>query len=299
MKPRPLLADSSGPLYERVRQTLERMALGRPLHDDTPLPPEPALMDTLGVSRGTLRRAIEELTRDGLLVAEQGRGTFVDPEERVRRVVWKRLLAVARPDSRFDLDLRQFVPDFAGREQAEDALLALETWQSAETVFVTPDNSLEHLRELALQQGKRLLVPTFGLRRGFMFLDGTLIEESERKLASTLDGMERFGGRLGPADLRSVGRVDVVVTGATAITVDGRHIGGGQRYLAVEWALLERLGVVDARVPVVGVVHDCQVLDEIVRVDPDCMIDLIVTPRLVVSCHKTGQITRLPPRRQP
>jgi len=76
-----LLADSSGPLYERVRQTLERMALGRPLHDDTPLPPEPALMDTLGVSRGTLRRAIEELTRDGLLVAEQGRGTFVAPSK--------------------------------------------------------------------------------------------------------------------------------------------------------------------------------------------------------------------------
>jgi DNA-binding GntR family transcriptional regulator len=96
VKPRPLLADSSGPLYERVRQTLERMALGRPLHDDTALPPEPALMDTLGVSRGTLRRAIEELTRDGLLVAEQGRGTFVDPEERVRRVVWKTCVSSCR-----------------------------------------------------------------------------------------------------------------------------------------------------------------------------------------------------------
>jgi DNA-binding transcriptional regulator YhcF (GntR family) len=233
LKPRPVLPDSSGPLYERVRHVLERMALSRPLDDDTPLPPEPRLMEEFGVSRGTLRRAVEELTRDGLLSAEQGRGTYVNHEERVRRVVWQRLETVARPDSRFDLDLRRFVPDFADRERAEAAVVELEAWSASGTIFIAPDNSLEHLRELALEAGKRVLVPTFGLRRGFVLLDGGILDPGERALAATLDGMERFGRRFGPADVRSVQRVDAVVTGATAITVDGRHIGGGQRYLAL------------------------------------------------------------------
>jgi GntR family transcriptional regulator len=37
------------------------------------------LADTLGVSRPTVRAAIEELTRSGLLVRHQGRGTFTSP----------------------------------------------------------------------------------------------------------------------------------------------------------------------------------------------------------------------------
>jgi len=41
------------------------------------LPPEPALAAELGVSRGTLRRAIGTLVADGLLTQTPGRGTFV------------------------------------------------------------------------------------------------------------------------------------------------------------------------------------------------------------------------------
>lgn len=41
------------------------------------LPPEPALAAELGVSRGTLRRAIGGLVADGLLTQTPGRGTFV------------------------------------------------------------------------------------------------------------------------------------------------------------------------------------------------------------------------------
>ncbi len=41
------------------------------------LPTEPVLCEEYGVSRMTVRRAVEELIRDGLLVREQGRGTFV------------------------------------------------------------------------------------------------------------------------------------------------------------------------------------------------------------------------------
>src|SRR5882757_1953900 len=40
------------------------------------LPSERSLSESLGVSRPTLRAALDDLARDGLVVREQGRGTF-------------------------------------------------------------------------------------------------------------------------------------------------------------------------------------------------------------------------------
>ena len=252
---------SDAPLYEQVRDRLTRLILARELSDSNPLPTEPNLMELFGVSRGTLRRAIEELVRDGLLSAEQGRGTFVVQEERVRRVVWQRLSEVARPDSRFDLDLSQYVPDFAGSNLAHKRVMKRDEWRQADVIFCAPDNSIEQLRLSALNAGKKILVPTYGLRRGFILLDGVKISKTDHALAATLDGMERFGKRLGPGDLRQAGAIELLFTGATAVTTDGRHIGGGQRYLALEWMMMKQLGVLSLGALVFAVVHDCQVVD--------------------------------------
>ncbi len=43
------------------------------------LPSERSLSEDLGVSRPTLRAAIEDLTHDGLLIRRHGRGTFTNP----------------------------------------------------------------------------------------------------------------------------------------------------------------------------------------------------------------------------
>ena len=268
---------SDAPLYEQVRDRLTQVILARELSDSTPLPTEPNLMELFGVSRGTLRRAIEELVRDGLLSAEQGRGTFVVQEERVRRVVWQRLSEVARPDSRFDLDLSRYVPDFAGSNLAHKRVMKRDEWRKADVIFCAPDNSIEQLRLYALSAGKKILVPTYGLQRGFILLDGVKIPKTDHALAATLDGMERFGKRLGLGDLRQAGVIELVVTGATAVTTDGRHIGGGQRYLALEWMMMKQLGVLAPNALVFVVVHDCQVVDEMVEAEPDCLLDLICT----------------------
>src|ERR671927_1001020 len=65
----------SGPKYLAVREHLRRRVLALPEH--TLLPPEPQLCAEYGVSRITLRRAVDGLVADGHLVREQGRGTFV------------------------------------------------------------------------------------------------------------------------------------------------------------------------------------------------------------------------------
>jgi GntR family transcriptional regulator len=54
----------------------ERLAPGRSRPGDR-LPPEKELAETLGVSRGTLRLALERLESNGEIVRRQGSGTFV------------------------------------------------------------------------------------------------------------------------------------------------------------------------------------------------------------------------------
>src|SRR4051812_37623984 len=65
----------AGPKYLSVREHLRRRVSALPEH--TLLPPEPQLCAEYGVSRITLRRAVDGLVADGHLVREQGRGTFV------------------------------------------------------------------------------------------------------------------------------------------------------------------------------------------------------------------------------
>src|ERR687894_391231 len=65
----------TGPKYLSVREHLRRRVAALPEH--TVLPPEPVLCAEYGVSRITLRRAVDGLVADGHLVREQGRGTYV------------------------------------------------------------------------------------------------------------------------------------------------------------------------------------------------------------------------------
>lgn len=278
-------SNQAAPLYRRLREELELLALDADLEDRRPLPPEPELMRRFGVSRGTVRRAVDDLVRAGLLRPEPGRGTFVNETERVRRVIWGRLSKVARPDSRFDLDLAQFIPDFEGRDSCDRAILRLGAYRRARTIFVTPDNSVERLRLLALRAGKRLVVPTFGVTRGFVVLDGASMAPEDHELASTLDGMERKGLVVEAHRLGEVGPVDLLVSGAVAATRAGLHVGGGRGMLDLEWGLLRHLSLVSEDTPVVLTVHDCQVIDAALPQGPtDCTADFLVTPTGVTRC---------------
>lgn len=66
-----------GPLYRQVKEQLVReIAQGRyPVTD--PLPSEQKLAARFGVAQGTVRRALDDLVRDNLVIRHQGRGTFV------------------------------------------------------------------------------------------------------------------------------------------------------------------------------------------------------------------------------
>lgn len=73
--------------------------------------------------------------------------------------------------------------------------------------------------------------------------------------------------------------VDLIVTGASAVTTGGLRFGMGDFYLDIEWAMLRALGAAGSATPVIAVVHDAQVVD--LDLAPDASnicADLIITP---------------------
>jgi GntR family transcriptional regulator len=72
------------PLYVQVREELTRhLAAGR-WQPGTMLPSEHELARELGVSQGTVRKALNAMTAERILVRKQGRGTFVAEFEESR-----------------------------------------------------------------------------------------------------------------------------------------------------------------------------------------------------------------------
>ncbi len=66
-----------GPLYEQVHKALRSRILAGEWEPREPLPGEACLSRELGVSIGTVRKAMDQLTRENIVVRERGRGTFV------------------------------------------------------------------------------------------------------------------------------------------------------------------------------------------------------------------------------
>ena len=74
---RPLDPDGALPLYQQLQRSLREAIEQRVLGVDDALPAERQLAEELAVSRITVRKAIEGLVEEGLLVRRQGAGNFV------------------------------------------------------------------------------------------------------------------------------------------------------------------------------------------------------------------------------
>jgi 5-formyltetrahydrofolate cyclo-ligase len=205
-----------------------------------------------------------------------------------RKLVWEKLKHVAIPDSRFHLDFNQFIPDFNGSDVARTKLVDLNLYKSANTVFVTPDNCLEGLREQMVLDGKTQVMPTYGIRRGFVILSPEDVGEGMTRYSVSLDHIEKVGKYIDLSGIRDNYKLDLLVTGASAVNYSGVRFGKGHGFFDLEWAMLYQIGAVVDSTPVISFVHDCQLVDVDLEVDEfDTVCDYIVTPNHVV--HVEGR----------
>jgi 5-formyltetrahydrofolate cyclo-ligase len=208
----------------------------------------------------------------------------MDHKASVRERVWSELRKVALPDSRHHFDFGEFIADFEGGDAAVARLVDHPFYRNARLIFITPDNCLDRLRLQALRDGKTVLMTTYAIRRGFWVLDPATIAEDHFLYASTLDGMERVGRPVDLDAIAAMGKVDYLVTGTGAINHDGVRFGKGHGFFDAEWGMLYKLGCIDTTTPAAAVVHDCQLLDEILQPDVfDTVVDAIFTPTRTIA----------------
>ena len=170
------------PRYHQVRAALRRRIEGGEWQAGERIPPEPLLMKEFGVSRGTVRQAVDALVRHGLLQREQGRGTFV------------RRPAVAAGVGDFfhfleDLRLRGFAIELRlirrGVEPASDAVARL--------LDLEPGTPLVVIRRLVLLDGEPFRLDDYHVSHARFA--GLLEDDVERHYVATL--LEtRYGVRL-------------------------------------------------------------------------------------------------------
>src|SRR5579862_7044109 len=73
----PISPAAAGPLYEQIVAAVKREVSAGRLKPGDPLPSVRALAAELLVSLITVKRAYDELERDGILYSRQGLGTFI------------------------------------------------------------------------------------------------------------------------------------------------------------------------------------------------------------------------------
>jgi DNA-binding FadR family transcriptional regulator len=71
------MSDILGSTAQRVMQDVQRLLAEGAFGEEGRLPPERSLAERFGVARNTLRQALVKMEKEGLLLRQGGRGTFV------------------------------------------------------------------------------------------------------------------------------------------------------------------------------------------------------------------------------
>ena len=170
-----------------------------------------------------------------------------------RAAVWRRLRE--QRAARFPLPPEGRIPNFAGARAAAKRLAADPRFRRAKHLKVNPDAPQRDVRRLALEEGKSVYMPTPRLRGGFKLLDPARIAPEKRKEAASLSKADGYAVAV---DVEEMPALDLIVTGAVAVTRDGRRCGKGEGFADLEYAVLRETG--QPALPVVTTAHPLQVV---------------------------------------
>ena len=211
----------------------------------------------------------------------------------VRERIWSKLKPVAKADTRFHLNFSEVIPDFEGSERATDRIVALPEFKASRFAFITPDNCLVDLRRRMIAAGMPFVMSTYGIFRGFLYVEPGSVPKGAELYAAWLDGMEHFGRPITLEEITSIGRFDFMVTGASAVSIDGVRFGKGHGFFDLEWGMFTDLGLADDQTPVVACVHDVQVVeDKLHPSETDILVDTIATPTRLLAVERRARRPR-------
>ncbi len=199
-----------------------------------------------------------------------------DAKDDAREHVWQMLRDEG--NARFPFPVKGRIPNFENAREAAQRLVEDSIFDGVKTIKSNPDSPQKFVRELALEKGITIYIPTPRLKGGFKRLDPEKIPEDSYRDASMLSRMDEFVEEVKLDDLP---QVDLIVTGCVAVTRAGKRCGKGEGYSDLEAAILQELG--HRPVPVVTTVHDAQVVDDFPIDEHDLSLSVIATPTKVIA----------------
>lgn len=183
------------------------------------------------------------------------------------------------------------LPD-AGR--TAERIRKLTAYRKALCVLCSPARELQQVRLNTLADGKKLLLPTPFLQKGFLFLDPRGISPSKRLKAVQPHPGNPFAARP-PYHKPLAPPVDLIVSDAVAAARDGSLLGDGRGHLDLQVAALRELRWLHPGVQIVVVLGDDSVLEALPVEAYDVRAHWIVTPSAAVrtSCSEPPDATIL------
>ncbi len=178
------------------------------------------------------------------------------------------------------------IPNFAGAKLAAQKLAGHRLWRRAQVVKANPDSPQTHVRRLALEEGKTLVMAVPRLRdlHPFRLLDPRRLNAKQVREAATIKGAMRHGKVVA---LEELPEIDFVLCGSVGVNLSGARVGKGGGFSDLEYALLIEQGLIDAHTVVATTVHPIQILREhLPLLDHDLPVDMIATPRAVIDLER-------------
>ncbi len=158
-----------------------------------------------------------------------------------------------------------FLDQGSGQPQPEEwgrvaqSLRREQVYRRAETIFVTPAHCLHQVRINSLVDNKRLLMPTPGLKKGFVLLRPGTVPFPKLGFSVTPGGMAQFGEYPGLEQLDSL-NIGLLLTDAVAVDQNGHRLGHGRGFFDLAGAILAESGALarDATFLAMATIRNCR-----------------------------------------
>jgi GntR family transcriptional regulator len=223
------------PLYQQVRDTLTKRIVDGIWRSGDMVPSEFQIAAELGVSQGTIRKALDEMTAANLLVRRQGKGTFVASHDEARILFQFFKL---KPDSGAQIFPESEVLQVKLRKAQSAEIERLTLEKGASVILIT------RVRSLA---GSRCIVENICLPQAlFDGLQQDNIPNNLYQLYAVRFGITIAGGEeslkavAAPADVASVLNVAIgsplLLIDRIATSLDGRAVEWRRSYCTTEQA---------------------------------------------------------------
>jgi 5-formyltetrahydrofolate cyclo-ligase len=206
------------------------------------------------------------------------RNEISQEKDQLRNKIWK--LLEQKKVAIFPLPVFDRIPNFVGSDKAANLVRTLSEWKKAKVIFANPDYAQKKIRELALKEGKILIMASPRLRFGFIQINPQKVKGKE-EVASTIKGAFKYGKQTEDPNRGFLGKMpkpDLIITGCVAVDQKGWRLGKGGGYGDIE---VKRIKDEFGKIPVLTTIHPLQMVDFVPHLSHDAKVDIIVAPEKI------------------